>query len=153
MSVHTFDDRNIKWKKVNNLEHLWVSVLDVDQKNRILHVLYKFAANQKIILHRHKTLNKLWVIQGEHRLYHPNGELKEIRRVGSYTISPATDAPHREGGGADQDVIILFTIYGDSDPVYELLDDDLNLLAPLTFQDYVSLYDAPQLVSSVSNSP
>src|SRR5262245_10974755 len=108
MSLHTFDDRNIMWKKLKDLEHLWVSVLDLDEKNRILHVLYKFAANQQIILHRHKTLNKLLVIQGEHRLYHPNRELKEIRAVGSYTVSPANDTPHREGGGLDQDVIILF---------------------------------------------
>jgi hypothetical protein len=34
-------------------------------------------------------------------------------------------------------------MYGDSDPLYEGLDDDLNLIATLTFQDYVSLYDAP----------
>jgi hypothetical protein len=143
MSLHTFDDSNITWKKLKDLEHLWVSVLDVDEKNRILHVLYKFAANQQIILHRHKTLNKLLVIQGEHRLYHPNGAIKEIRAVGSYTVTPADETPHREGGGVDQDVIILFTIYGDADPLYEGLDDDLNLIAPLTFQDYVSLYDAP----------
>lgn len=144
MSLHTFDDSNIKWKKLKDLDHLLVSVLDVDEKNRILHVLYKFAANKQIILHRHKTLNKLLVIQGEHRLYHPNGAIKEIRKVGSYTVTPANDTPHREGGGLDQDVIILFTMYGDSDLLYEGLDDSMNLIATLTFQDYVSLYDAPQ---------
>jgi hypothetical protein len=113
-------------------------VLDIDEPNGIIHVLYKFAANEKILLHRHKTVNKTFVIQGEHRLYHANGEIKEIRPVGSYKVSPPSPDPHREGGG-DEDVIVHFTIYGGKETLYEILDDDLNVVAPLTVEDFRAL--------------
>ncbi|ATQ69814.1 MULTISPECIES: hypothetical protein [Methylosinus] len=138
MPSFAFDDRNIEWKRLAGAEHLWLSVLDIDESNGLIHVLYKFAGNEKILLHRHKTLNKTFVIQGEHRLYHPNGEIKEMRPVGSYKVSPPSPDPHREGGG-DKDVIVFFTIYGGKDTLYEILDDDLNVVAPLTVEDFRAL--------------
>lgn len=141
MPQFAFDDSNIRWKRLGDFEHIWLSVLDVDEKNKIIHVLYKFSANRQIALHRHKTLNKTFVVQGEHRLYHANGELKEVRATGSYTVSRPSDEPHREGGG-DEDVVILFTVYGDEEPLYEVLDDDLNIIATLTSSDFASLRGA-----------
>jgi hypothetical protein len=138
----TFDDSNIKWKQLDGIDHLWFATLDVDEKNRIVQVLFKFAANARIILHRHKAANKTFVVQGEHRLYHADGRLKETRPVGSYTVSPASDEPHREGGGA-QDVVVLFTIYGENETLYEALDDDLNVVAIIGFQDFADHYDRP----------
>ena len=83
---------------------------------------------------------KTFVIQGEHRLYHANGELKDVRPTGSYTVSPPGDEPHREGGG-DQDVVVLFTIYDREGPLYEILDDDSNIVATLSTNDFVNFYD------------
>jgi quercetin dioxygenase-like cupin family protein len=133
-----FDDSNIRWQRFGDVEHLWLSVLDSDAKNRIVQVLFKFAANQQIVLHRHKTTNKTFVIQGEHRLYHPDGRLKEIRPTGRYTVSPPNDDPHREGGG-DQDVVVMFTIYGENDALYELLDDQMNVIASISIDDFAKL--------------
>lgn len=139
MPRFAFDDSNIRWKRLEGLDHLWFSVLDIDE-NGLLHVLYKFSANEQIVLHRHKTVNETFVVQGEHRLYHPNGDVKEIRPVGSYTVSRPSDEPHREGG-SDEDVIVLFTIHGDDEPLYEVLDDDLNIVATLTSHDFASFYE------------
>ena len=139
MSQFTFNDGNIPWKRLEGIDHLLFSVLDVDDRN-VLHVLFKFSANQRIVLHRHCALNKTFVIQGEHRLYHANGELKDVRPAGSYTVSPPADEPHREGGG-DQDVVVLFTIYDREGPLYEILDDDSNIVATLSIEDFVSFYD------------
>lgn len=135
-----FDDSNIRWERFGDVEHLWLSVLDVDAKNRIVQVLFKFAANQQIVLHRHKTTNKTFVIQGEHRLYHPDGRLKEIRPTGRYTVSPPSNDPHREGGG-DRDVVVMFTIYGENDALYELLDDEMNIIASVSIDDFAKLLD------------
>ena len=137
MTNFTFDDSNIDWKRLEGIDHLWLSVLNIDDDAGIVHVLYKFAANEKILLHRHKTLNKTFVIQGEHRLYHANDEIKEVRPVGSYKVSPPSEDPHREGGG-DQDVIVFFTIYGKG-LLYELLDDAQNVVAPVTVEDFRAL--------------
>ena len=88
MSTHTFDDSNIDWQRLGDFEHLHYSILDVDSENNIADVLFKFAANEKILLHRHLGHNNTLVIQGEHRLYEPDGTLKEVRPVGSMTSSP-----------------------------------------------------------------
>jgi hypothetical protein len=88
------------------------------------------------------ALNHLLVIQGEHILYEPNGDIKETRPTGRYTVSPASDEPHREGGGAEQDVIIMFSIRGTAGVMYEILDDDHNIVATLGMDDFANLMAA-----------
>lgn len=139
MTNYLFDDTNIKWQTLAGFEHLLYSILDIDEQNQIIDVLFKFAAHQQIGLHRHKVLNKTFVIQGEHRLYEADGRLKEARAVGSYTSSLPSDDPHREGGG-DIDVIVFFSIRGNNGVLYEILDDDLNIIATLELQDFINLY-------------
>ena len=141
MAIYNFDDSNIRWNKLGDFDHLLYSILDVDQKNKIADVLFKFSANEKIVLHRHLAHNNTLVIQGEHRLYEPNGAIKEIRPVGSLTSSPPSNDPHREGGG-DQDVIVAFSIRGSDGVLYELLDDDMKVIGTISMQDLSDLFNA-----------
>jgi len=141
MANYLFDDANINWQTLEGFEHLHYSILDIDERNKIVDVLFKFAAHRQIVLHRHKALNKTFVIQGEHRLYEADGSLKEIRAVGSYTSSQPKEEPHREGGG-DVDVIVFFSIRGGEGAFYEILDDDLNVIVTLGMQDFIGLYKA-----------
>lgn len=141
MSAYTFDDRRIDWQRLGDFQHLHFHIMDIDERNGIADVLFKFAANEKIVLHRHLAHNNTFVVQGEHRLYHPNGEIKEIRPVGSMTSSPPNPDPHREGGGPGQDVIIAFSIRG-TGVLYELLDDDQKVIGTISFQDLKDLYAA-----------
>jgi quercetin dioxygenase-like cupin family protein len=148
MSVYSFDDRKIKWNtltlpSVGELKHLLFSILNVDEENYNVHVLFKFAANEKIILHRHMIHNNTFVVQGEHRLYEPDGTLKEIRPTGMYKSTPPGDV-HREGGAPDQDVIVLFDMRGRDGVFYEILDDDQNVIAALGYADFLSVYKAQQ---------
>lgn len=139
MTNSLFNDANINWQTLGDFEHLLYSILNVDEENKTIDAIFKFAANQQIVLHLHKALNHLFVIQGEHRIYEANGVLKEVRPVGSYTISQPSFEPHREGGG-DIDVIVLFSIRGSDGVLYEVLDDDLNVIATLSMQDFIDLY-------------
>ncbi|MCQ8183655.1 regulator [Methylomonas sp. SURF-1] len=141
MTAYRFDDRRIRWQTLTGFEHLTYSILDLDQTRGSVDVLFKFAANRQIVLHRHKVLNKTFVVQGEHRLYHPDGSLKEIRATGSYTVSPAKEEPHREGGG-EIDVIVLFQIVGDGGVFYEILDDAGQIVASLGMTEFAELYRA-----------
>ncbi|HJU15004.1 MAG TPA: hypothetical protein VJ770_00920 [Stellaceae bacterium] len=143
MASYQFDDSNIKWNRLGDLKHLLYSILNIDEQNHIIDVLFKFDANEKIVLHRHMVRNNTFVVQGEHRLYEPNGELKEIRPVGSYKSSPPGDV-HREGGGVDQDVVVFFNIRGLDGVLYEILDDNQNLMFALSYADFVSAYKAQQ---------
>lgn len=137
MTHYNFDDRNIQWYKLGEFEHFVCSVLDIDADNNIIELLIKFEPHRQIVLHRHKALNKSLVIQGEHRLYQADGRLKEIRPVGSYTSSLASDDPHRECGG-DEGAVVLFSIRG-KDVLYEVLDEQQNPIGSLTVQDFINL--------------
>jgi len=139
MADHLFDDTRIPWQTLAGFEHLCYFILNIDQANTLIDVLFKFSAREQIVLHRHKALNHTFVIQGEHRLYWADGTLKEARPVGSYTVSPASDDPHREGGG-DVDAIVFFSIRGSAGGLYEILDDNLDIVTTLGMQDFVALY-------------
>jgi hypothetical protein len=139
MNNPLFADDGIQWQALGNFEHLLYSILNIDRENKIIDVIFKFAARRQIVLHRHKALNHMLVIQGEHRLYEADGNLKEVRPVGTYTVSPPSDEPHREGGG-DEEAIVFFSIRGSDGVLYEILDDGLNVTATLGMQDFMDLY-------------
>lgn len=143
MAAFRFDDRNIRWSALEGIEHLKYSIFHIDEQNKTIDVLFRFSANQQIVLHRHKALNNMLVIQGEHRLYDAEGTVKEIRPVGRYTVSPPSDEPHREGGGHDQDAVVFFSIRGDG-VLYEILGDDLKPIGTLSMQDFVDLANSQQ---------
>jgi hypothetical protein len=109
MPHYPFDDSILTWHKLDWLENVWYYVYDVDRKNRIVDALFKFAPYSKAMLHQHKTPYVTLVLQGELRFYRPNGELKEIRPVGSYVQGVANGEPHMEGGG-DQETIVFFSV-------------------------------------------
>jgi len=140
MTAFRFDDRNIHWHKLGDFEHFVYTILDIDQDNSIADVIFKFEPHKPIVLHRHKVLNKTLVIQGEHRIFEPNGDLKEIRPVGSYTSSPTNPDPHRECGG-DEGAVVFFSIRANSneDVLYELLDDQQIPIGTLTLQNLIEL--------------
>ena|SRR5690348_1884325 len=117
-----------------------------DEESHIVHVLFKFAANEKIILHRHMIHNNTFVVQGDHRLYELDGSLKEIRPTGMYKSTSAGDL-HREGGGPDQDVIVFFDMRGRDGAFYEILDDEQNVIAALSYADFLGAYEGQPSVA------
>jgi hypothetical protein len=143
MTDFTFNNKTVTWNQLEGIDHLNYFVLDIDPERQIVDVLLKFDANKQIVLHRHLALNHLLVLQGEHRLYEPDGSIKEVRPTGRYTVSQASDEPHREGGG-DEDVVILFSIRGTDGRLYEFLDDDLNTVGEFTMDDFVAIHAAQQ---------
>ncbi len=140
MTSYDFDNSNVQWHSFGDFDHFVYSILNIDEKNLIFDLLFKFDANKQIFLHRHKALNTSFVVQGEHRLFEPNGDIKEIRSVGSYTSSPASENPHREGGG-NEAAVVLFSIRESSGILYEILDDEENLVATLSMQDLINLHN------------
>jgi len=65
MTRYFFDDCNIKWQNLEGFENLAYSILNIDEYNKIIDVIFKFAANKQIVLHRHLALNNTFVIRGE----------------------------------------------------------------------------------------
>lgn len=139
---YQFNDQAVRWTRFGDFTpSFYYSILGLDESSRIADVLFKFPANEQIVLHRHCAPNHTFVVQGEHRLYESDGSLRETRLTGSYTVSPASEIPHREGGG-EQDAVIHFSIRpGNEELLYELLDDAGNQLGTVTFQTLVALYE------------
>jgi hypothetical protein len=138
---HKFDERNITWREIDWLEHVSFHVYNVDENNRIVDVIFKFAANKQVLLYQHKVPYVTLVLQGELRLYRANGDLIEIRPIGSYVSGDANGEPHRECGG-DQEAIVFFSNRNVEDAMYEFLDDDLNATVTLGITDFKAQLDA-----------
>ncbi|MEL7175156.1 MAG: regulator [Pseudomonadota bacterium] len=136
-----FDQSNVKWNTLDGIEHLSYHVLDVDRDLKVVDVLLKFAANEKIILHKHHADYSTFIIQGELRLYDAKGDLTEIRPTASFVQKPGGGAPHTEGGG-DEDCIAWFSNKGTDGVIYEILGPDGETLATLGLQDFEALMQA-----------
>ena len=143
MSTIGFDDTNIRWYQLEGVDHASYHVCSVDVENKIVDVLFKFDANQRVILHNHHADYRTLVLQGELRIYKANGDLIETRPVGSYVERPAGGEPHTEGGG-NQDAIVFFSNRGTDGMIYELLDGDMNTIATLGLHDFKGLLDAQE---------
>ena len=139
-ATYNFDDRNIRWQSLGDFKHFVFAVLDVDAEKRIVDFVVKFDPNQRIFLHRHKAHTNTMVLQGEHRFYEPDGKLKEVRRVGTYTSTPPGE-PHSEGGGSEG-CIVFYSIRPEGNAIFEILDDEQKLIGTLDLPDFVNLFAA-----------
>lgn len=141
MTTLPFDVRNIRWNTLEGIDHLAYHICAVDEEKRIVDILFKFDANSKIVLHQHKADYITLVVQGELRIYAADGTLREIRPVGSYVTGTANGEPHTEGGG-DQDVIAFFSNRNVDNLVYEILDENQNVIATFGIPEFKALLDA-----------
>lgn len=149
-SQKLFDESNIDWYQLEGIEHASYHVCDVSPENKTVDVLFKFAANQKIVMHRHHADYRTLILQGELRIYRPDGSVKEVRPVGSYISTKGGGEPHTEGGG-DIDVIALFSNRGTDGVIYELLDENMITIANFALADFMALWQAqaaPEAVAS-----
>jgi hypothetical protein len=136
---YTFDDRNLRWYKLGDFESFVFAMYNVDVPGKIIDFVLKFAPNKQIFLHRHLALTNTLVIQGEHRLYEPNGKLKEVRLVGSYTSTPPGE-PHREGGG-DEGAVVFYSVRGKDGVLFDVLDDEQKVVGTLSLDDFVAAFN------------
>lgn len=135
-------DKVISWQTLEGMDHFQFSILHIDDDVQRAEVLFKFEAHMPIFLHRHCSLNKLLVIEGEHLIYRQDGSVKDIRPTGRYVVVPADDEPHSESGG-DGGAIVLFSVFAnESGPLYEVLDPERNVVAAISMADLVALSQA-----------
>jgi quercetin dioxygenase-like cupin family protein len=112
-SSYAFDDRNVRWYKFGDFEHFVFAMLDVDERRKIVDFIVKFEPNEQIFLHVHRAFANLFVVQGEHRIYEPDGNIKEVRPAGNYTSYAPGDA-HREGG-RNEGAVVFYSFRVDDD--------------------------------------
>ena len=85
-------------------------------------------------MHRHCSNYSNFTVQGELKTYYPDGSLKSVRPAGVFKAG-TPGGPHTEGGG-DEDVIVYFSLrpYTTTDPIYELLDENMEVVQMMNFE-------------------
>ena len=135
MQIHKFDDSNITWRTLDWLEHIAYYVYAVDEAAGIVDVIFKFAPNKPVMMHKHHAPYITLVLEGELRFYRQNGDLREIRPVGSYVEGIANGEPHTEGAG-DQGAIVFFSNRNVTGNLYEFFDENMNQVQMLGIGDF-----------------
>ena len=137
-----FNDSNINWRQLGDFEHFTYTIFAIDPAQQIADFALKFVPNERIFLHRHRADTNTFVAHGEHRIYEPDGRLRESRPTGSFTATPADPAPHQEGGGENGAVVVYNTRGSDDGVVFDVLNDDGATVGTLSFDDLNGLFDA-----------
>lgn len=138
---YAFDQSNVRWFPLGDFQHLEIAMLAVDRPNRIVDFMVKFHANGMVFNHRHLAETRIFVVQGEHRIYELDKSLKEVRKTGSYTVS-APGGVHSEGAG-EVDCIVTYNIRGNGrDEMFDVLDEAGQDVGKIGFEDFAALLDA-----------
>ena len=92
-------------------------------------------------IHRHVSTTTILVLEGEQHLWdlHPDGTRGEekIRRAGDYALTVGDGLPHLERGGAEGG-LVFFGNHSADGILYEILDEDLKVLAETTIEGLVA---------------
>lgn len=136
-----FDDRNVRWMPYPGVASMFASVLHVDSAKNSADFLVKFAPNSKSVIHHHLAITHIFVIEGDHVIYEPDGTVRESRPTGHYTAGLGGD-PHDEGGGPNG-AVLFYSVRGDNDALFEVLDP-AGIAPPATIRtaDLKGLMDA-----------
>ena len=127
-------DHEINWLPFAGIENLELSLLDIDEERSVVDLIVRFAPNKTVTMHNHLAQTNMLIIQGELRIYEPDGSVREARTPGRYYRGRTGDA-HSEGGGPDG-AVVFYSMRADDDPnVLDVMDDDGNVQATLTMDD------------------
>ena len=147
-----FDESKYKWREVvpqgeSYHVHHWYTILGYNEAAGTLDMVVKWGSDGgHCNLHRHKATTSVLVLAGEQHLYDYDEKgvmAKEprIRRAGDYGLSTGEQAPHMERGGPEGG-LVYFGTHSNDGVIYEILDDDLNLVIPITIELLVADFEA-----------
>jgi hypothetical protein len=131
-----FDTTNLEWKNFVT-EGCYYRLLDVNVPARTADMIVKFEPNARCLNHRHVARTMSFVLEGELHVIEkmPDGTTrKTVKPAGTFSAD-ATNEVHIEGGG-DQGVVVYFSMRGDSDHIYDFVNDDMSLRRVITIQDF-----------------
>ena len=131
-----FDTSHVEWKSFVT-EGCYYRILDVNVPARTADMLVKFEPNARCLNHRHVARTMSFVLEGELHVIEktPDGKTrKTVKPAGTFSAD-ATNEVHVEGGG-EHGVVVYFSMRGDSDHIYDFVNDDMSLRRVITIQDF-----------------
>ncbi len=136
-------DQEISWQPFAGIENLELSLCDVDPRRGIVDLVVRFAPNKTVTMHNHLAPTNMFIIQGELRMYEPDGSVREARSAGHYFPGTTNDV-HSEGGGPDG-AVVFYSVRSDGNAaLFEVMNDDQTVAATVTMDDVMALWEAQQ---------
>jgi hypothetical protein len=146
--AHTpFDPTRYKWREVKGepgqsykVRHDY-TILGYDLEAGTLDMLVRWTGDGgHCPIHRHVATTTVLVLEGEQHLWdlHADGTRGEhrVRRAGDYALTLSDALPHLERGGHEGG-ITFFGNHSDDGRLYEILDEDQNLVFDVTMEALV----------------
>lgn len=136
-------DHEITWLPFAGIENLELTLCDIDEARRVVDLMVRFAPNKTVTMHNHLAQTNMLIIQGELRIYEPDGSIRESRPAGRYYRGRTGDT-HSEGGGPEG-AVVFYSMRCDDEPnVLDVMDDAGNVRATLTLDDVRAAWAAQQ---------
>ncbi len=144
MSNSHFDPARYKWREVTGdpglsykVRHDY-TILGYDLAAGTLDMLVRWTGDGgHCPIHRHTATTTVLVLEGEQHLWdlHPDGTRGEhrVRRAGDYALTLGEALPHLECGGPEGGIAFFGNHSGDG-LLYEVLDEDQNLVVNVTME-------------------
>lgn len=147
-----FDPSRYRWRKVEGEPGLPIKVhhdytiLGYDLAAGTLDMLVRWEGDGgHCPIHRHVATTTVLVLEGEQHLWdlHPDGTRGEhrVRRAGDYALTVSDALPHLERGG-EQGGVVFFGNHSADGRLYQLFDEDVNLVADVTMESLVDDWKA-----------
>ena len=136
-------DHEIKWQPFAGMENLELTSCDLDEERSIVDLIVRFAPNKIVTMHNHLAQTNMLIIQGELRMYEPDGSIREVRPAGRYYRGTTGDT-HSEGGGPDGAVVFYSMRCDGAHDVLEVMDDKGDAQATVTMDDVRAAWAAQQ---------
>lgn len=96
-------------------------------------------------IHRHTATTTVLVLAGEQHLWdvHADGSrgAHKVRRAGDYALTVGDALPHLERGGSEGG-LVFFGNHCTDGVLYEILDEDMKVLADITIEGLVADWQA-----------
>jgi hypothetical protein len=144
MAQSSFEPSRYKWREVigepglsYKVRHDY-TILGYDLAAGTLDMLVRWKGDGgHCPIHRHTSTTTVLVLEGEQHLrdLHPDGTRGEpkVRRAGEYALTVGDALPHLECGGPDGG-LAFFGNHSSTGVLYELLDEDLKVVADVTME-------------------
>ena len=152
MAHGPFDPGRYRWREVKGEPGLSYKVrhdyaiLGHDVAAGTLDMLVRWAGDGgHCPIHRHTSTTTILVLAGEQHLWdlHPDGTCgaHKVRCAGDYALTVGDGLPHLERGGPEGG-IAFFGNHCSDGILYELLDEDMKVVAQVTLESLVADWQA-----------
>ena len=152
MTLNFSDPERYKWREVTGGPELSYKVrhdftiLGSDVAAGTLDMLVRWHGDGgHCPVHRHASTTTVLVLAGEQHLWdmHPDGSRGDykVRHAGDYALTVGDALPHLERGG-DEGGLVFFGNHASDGLLYEILDEDMKVVADVTIESLLADWQA-----------